>query len=86
MKLQLLPVSRWYRLFQLIKRLGLSSLLWLSFSASMVTAQVVPDGTLESAIEQTELMKINGGRRAGNNLFCLIQPISHNKVKQTMVK
>ena len=70
MKLQLLPLARWYRLIQLGQRLGLSSLLWLSFPASMVTAQVVPDGTLESAVEQIqELMKINGGQRAGNNLF-----------------
>lgn len=33
-------------------------------------AQVVPDGTLPTSVEQLlEIMKINGGQRAGNNLF-----------------
>jgi filamentous hemagglutinin family protein len=33
-------------------------------------AQVTPDGTLPTSVEQLrEIMKINGGQRAGNNLF-----------------
>ena len=33
-------------------------------------AQVIPDGTLPTSVEQLrEIMKINGGERAGNNLF-----------------
>jgi filamentous hemagglutinin family protein len=34
------------------------------------TAQVIPDGTLPASVEQLrEIMRINGGERAGNNLF-----------------
>ena len=43
----------------------------------MVKAQVVPDGSLESAVQQIqELMKIEGGQRAGNNLFHSFQEFS----------
>ena len=57
-------------LFRLGKRTGLSTILFLAIPANIARAQVVPDGTLESAVETIqELMKINGGQRAGNNLF-----------------
>ncbi|MEY2833120.1 MAG: hypothetical protein RLZZ574_2379, partial [Cyanobacteriota bacterium] len=33
-------------------------------------AQITPDGTLPTSVEQLqEIMRINGGERAGNNLF-----------------
>ena len=70
MKLQLLPILKLPNLIQLGKRLSLSTLVWLSLPTSMVRAQITPDGSLESAVQQIqELMKINGGQRAGNNLF-----------------
>ena len=70
MKLQLLPTQRLRSIIRLGRRLGLSTLLWLSLPGAMVKAQVVPDGSLESAVQQIqELMKIEGGQRAGNNLF-----------------
>ena len=70
MKLQSLPMLRLPSLIKLGKRLGLSTLLWFSLPGAMVRAQITPDGSLESAVQQIqELMKINGGERAGNNLF-----------------
>jgi filamentous hemagglutinin family protein len=42
---------------------------WVGIPAKAM-AQVTPDGTLPTSVEQLrEIMKINGGERAGNNLF-----------------
>ena len=52
------------------KRLGLSVVLFLTIPASIVEAQVTPDRTLESTVQQIqELMKIEGGLQEGSNLF-----------------
>ena len=52
------------------KRLGLSTILFLSLPATIVKAQVVPDRSLPTIVEQLrEIMKINSGQREGNNLF-----------------
>ena len=49
----------------------LSSLLFIAaVNTGIVQAQVVPDGTLPTVVEQLENMrKITGGERVGNNLF-----------------
>ncbi|MGK7947407.1 MAG: filamentous hemagglutinin N-terminal domain-containing protein [Xenococcaceae cyanobacterium] len=49
----------------------LSSLLFIAtVNTGIVRAQVVPDGTLPTVVEQLENMrKITGGERVGNNLF-----------------
>ena len=57
-------------LIRLGKRIGLSTIFLLTIPVSAVRAQIAPDGTLESAVQQIqELMEIDGGQRAGDNLF-----------------
>lgn len=58
------------QLSRLGKRLGLSTFLFFSIPATIVKAQITPDESLPTSVEQLrEIMKINGGERAGNNLF-----------------
>ena len=57
-------------LTRLGKRIGLSVIFLSLIPASIVKAQIVPDGTLESTVETIqELMKIDGGLQQGSNLF-----------------
>ena len=57
-------------LTRLGKRIGLSVIFLSLIPASIVKAQVVPDGTLKSTVETIqELMKIDGGLTEGSNLF-----------------
>ena len=57
-------------LTRLGKRIGLSVIFFFTIPASIVKAQVVPDGTLKSTVETIqELMKIDGGLQQGSNLF-----------------
>ncbi len=62
-----MPLQKSYRLFGR----SIFSLLFLgSIRGGFVSAQVVPDGTLPTNVEQIGNMdKITGGERVGNNLF-----------------
>ena len=52
------------------KKLLLPAFVFLSLPASLVEAQITPDGTLKTQVEIIQqLMEINGGLREGNNLF-----------------
>ena len=53
------------------KKLGLVALIFLSFPVSIVKAQIEPDGSLPTNVEQLRdlLMEITGGEIAGDNLF-----------------
>ncbi len=58
------------QIVQLGKRCCLSTILVLIIPATIVKAQVTPDGSLPTTVEQLlEIMKIEGGEREGNNLF-----------------
>ena len=60
-----------------LTKLGFGIFLVIVAMPGKSQAQVVPDGTLKSAVEQMqELMKINGGIREGNNLFHSFQEFS----------
>ena len=60
-----------------LTKLGFGIFLVIVAMPGKSQAQVVPDGTLKSAVEQMqELMKINGGLREGNNLFHSFQEFS----------
>ena len=55
---------------KITQKVFLPALIFFSLPSSVVVAQITPDGTLESTVQQIqELMKINGGLREGNNLF-----------------
>ena len=67
------------------KRLGLSTILFLSLPATIVKAQVVPDRSLPTIVEQLrEIMKINGGQREGNNLFHSFEEFSIPEGKEAV--
>ena len=53
------------------KKFGLSTILLLIFPAIIVEAQITPDGSLATSVEQQgeNELNINGGEREGNNLF-----------------
>lgn len=52
------------------KRLCLSTILFLTIPTALVKAQITPDGSLPTAVQQEEnTLNINGGEREGNNLF-----------------
>ena len=58
------------KLIRLGKKLGLSTLMFFTIPTALVEAQITPDGSLPTTVEQLqEIMNINGGERAGNNLF-----------------
>ena len=62
-----MPLQKSYRLFG---RSILSLLFLGSISRGFVSAQVIPDGTLPTTVEQLGNMdRITGGERVGNNLF-----------------
>ena len=58
------------QLVRLVKKLGLPTLMFFAIPTALVEAQITPDGSLPTTVEQLqEIMNINGGERAGNNLF-----------------
>ena len=62
--------SKSRQLVRVWRKLCWSGVVFLTLPASIVKAQITPDGSLESTVELIqEIMKINGGERAGNNLF-----------------
>jgi filamentous hemagglutinin family protein len=55
----------------MLKKLGLSVILLLTIPTAIVSAQVTPDESLSTNVEQQgeNELNINGGEREGNNLF-----------------
>jgi filamentous hemagglutinin family protein len=55
----------------MLKKLGLSVILFLTIPTAIVSAQVTPDESLSTNVEQQgeNELNINGGEREGNNLF-----------------
>ncbi|MEN9519786.1 MAG: hypothetical protein RLZZ381_2374, partial [Cyanobacteriota bacterium] len=55
----------------MLKKLGLSVILLLTIPTAIVNAQVTPDESLSTNVEQQgeNEVNINGGEREGNNLF-----------------
>ncbi|MEY2832308.1 MAG: hypothetical protein RLZZ574_1566 [Cyanobacteriota bacterium] len=55
----------------MLKKLGLSVILFLAIPTAIVSAQVTPDESLSTSVEQQgeNELNINGGEREGNNLF-----------------
>ncbi|PSB08439.1 filamentous hemagglutinin [Pleurocapsa sp. CCALA 161] len=63
-----LPVQQQIKL--VMKRLCFSVFCWLTIIPANAEAQIAPDGTLPTVVEEQENMeKITGGEREGNNLF-----------------
>ena len=75
MKIVATQFMRFRQLVQLGKKIGLSTLVFFAIPTASVEAQVrlaqiTPDESLPTTVEQLqEIMRINGGERAGNNLF-----------------
>ncbi|MDJ0589177.1 MAG: filamentous hemagglutinin N-terminal domain-containing protein [Pleurocapsa sp. MO_226.B13] len=70
MKLNLIQPFLQQQLVRVGKHLGISIILFLTIPTALVKAQVTPDGTLPTSVEGREnSININGGARAGNNLF-----------------
>jgi filamentous hemagglutinin family protein len=52
------------------KKLCLSTILFFGIPTALVKAQITPDGSLSTSVQQEEnTLNINGGEREGNNLF-----------------
>ena len=70
MKLKVERLAFRRQMIKIGQKICLSIILFASIPAVVVKAQVIPDGSLSSSVQQLqEIMKINGGERAGNNLF-----------------
>ena len=70
MKLTIGQMPLTQQLLQAGQQLCLSIILLTSIPAAAVKAQITPDGSLPTNVQKLqEIMKINGGERAGNNLF-----------------
>ena len=71
MKLRKIKLFYKQQLVRVGKRLCLSSLIFLTIPTAFVKAQVTPDGSLPTSVEQQgeNRLNINGGEREGNNLF-----------------
>ena len=53
------------------KKLGLTTILLLILPGTIVEAQITPDGSLSTSVEQQgdNVLNIDGGAREGKNLF-----------------
>ena len=71
MKLKQTGLSYKQQLVRVGQRLCLSTLMFFAIPAALVKAQIVPDGSLPTSVEQQgeNKLNINGGEREGNNLF-----------------
>jgi filamentous hemagglutinin family protein len=59
-----------HKIISLVRRLSFSVVCSVALFPVSVVAQITPDGSVPTTVEQTEEnMQINGGEREGNNLF-----------------
>jgi filamentous hemagglutinin family protein len=63
-------LSKGGKIISLVRRLSLSVVCSVALFPTSVVAQITPDNSVPTTVEQTEEnMQINGGEREGNNLF-----------------